>query len=229
MELIGFLAPVPLFQGMTQECFTELVPRFQRVDLVKGDVLFRKGDEGDCLYIVQKGAVKIVLPSPQGGEMIVCIFSAGDFLGELALLDREPRSADAVAVRDSRLIAITRQDFLDFLRSNEVAMETVLSTLSKRLRKTDTLLEDKCFLNISERLAKKLIDLADKFGEPGNDGSVINISIPMTQKELAEMVGATRESVNKELGELRRAGIVGGKGKRLSILNIEGLRECVPG
>ncbi|MFH1982438.1 MAG: Crp/Fnr family transcriptional regulator [Pseudomonadota bacterium] len=228
MELTSFLTPVPLFQGMTRECIAELLPKLQRVTLAKGDVLFRKGAEGGRLFIVQKGAIKIVLPSPQGGEMIVCIFSEGDFLGEMALLDREPRSADAIAVRDSELLAISRRDFIDFLRSNETAMETILSTLSRRLRRTDTLLEDKCFLNISERLAKKLVELSDAFGVGDEAGEVIDIQIPLTQKELAEMVGATRESINKELGELKKAGLITMRGKTICILDRVALRECVP-
>ena len=228
MELIDFLTPVPLFQGMTKECFAELLPKLQPVTLVKGEVLFKKGAEGDKLFIVQKGAIKIVLPSPQGGEMIVCIFSEGDFLGEMALLDREPRSADAIAVRDSTLLAISRQDFFEFLRSNDIAMETILSTLSRRLRKTDTMLEDKCFLNISARLAKKLVELAAEFGVGDDTGTVIDIKIPLTQKDLAEMVGATRESINKELGELKKAGLVATRGKTICILDWARLKECAP-
>jgi len=168
--------------------------------------LFRKGSEGNALYIIQEGAIKIVLPSRMGDERIIAIFSTGDFFGEMALLDGMPRSADAIAIKPSRLLLLNRSDFLHFLKKSEVAIATVLSSLSKRLRKADDLLEETSFLKISARLARKLLEVGDAFGR--KDGETIEIHLKLSQKELADMVGATRESVNKELRVLREKGLV---------------------
>jgi len=191
--------------------------------LKKGEVLFRKGDEGNVLYIVRKGSIKIVLPSKMGDEAVLAVFSAGDFFGEMALLDGMPRSADAVALEPSELLALNRNDFITFLGNNEEAMQAILSNLSMRLRKTDDSLEDAYFLNISARFAKKLVELAKTHGK--RDGDIIQIDLRLSQKDLASMIGATRESVNKELRVLREKGLVSTEKGTLRILDLARLER----
>jgi len=200
------LAQIPMFNSLDAKELKELAASLREQKIRKGDVLFRKSDEGNALYFIRDGAVKIVLPSILGEERIVTIFGEGDFFGEMALLDGLPRSADAVAVEDSRLFVLNRSDFLRFLRKKETAMENILSTLSTRLRKTDELLEDTTFLNIPARFAKKLLEIGEAFGRI--EGNTIKISVKFSQKELADMIGATRESINKELRVLREKGLV---------------------
>jgi len=191
--------------------------------LKKGEALFRKGSEGNALFIIKEGSIKIVLPSKDGDEVILAIFTEGDFLGEMALLDGMPRSADAVALESSEVYVLNRVDFLTFLKENEGAVESILCSLSMRLRSTDDLLEDTCFLNISDRFAKKLVELAEQFGCP--KGNTILIDLSLTQTDLASMVGASRESINKELRILREKGLVSSDGNRILIFNLDLLKR----
>ena len=214
---------VPLFKTLTPEDRVELA-RLLRVQRVKkGEVLFRKESEGSTLYIIQEGAIKIVLSSKLGDEMIVTLFSKGDFFGEMSLLDGMPRSADAVAIEPSRLLLLSRADFLRFLKKNDSAMETILASLSMRLRKTDDLLEDASFLNIPARFAKKLLEIGETFGR--KEGDSIKISLRLSQKDLADMIGATRESINKELRVLREKGLVSTTDKAICIHDVHRLRS----
>ncbi|MFC1816685.1 Crp/Fnr family transcriptional regulator [Thermodesulfobacteriota bacterium] len=223
MTSYKLLAQIPLLKNLAPEDLEELGTLFRELKVNKGDVLFRKGSEGTALYIIQEGVIKIVLPSRLGDERIVAIFSAGDFFGEMALLDGIPRSADAVAIKPSKLLLLNRSDFLRFLKQSEAAIEKILSSLSMRLRKTDDLLEEASFLNIPARLAKKLLEIGEAFGH--KDGEATEIHLKLSQKELADMVGATRESINKELRVLREKGLVSITEKAIYIHDIKRLKR----
>ena len=225
MDALELVSHIPMFRSLSPEDRAELAGLLRVQKVKAGEVLFRKGSEGTTLYVIESGAVKIVLPSRLGDEMIVTIFSEGDFFGEMALLDNMPRSADAIAVDPSVLLLLNRTDFLHFLQKSNGAIEAILSSLSMRLRRTDDLLEDTSFLNIPARFAKKLLELGTTFGR--RDGETLEISLRMTQKDLADMVGATRESINKELRVLREKGIVTLSGSALIINDIQRLKRRV--
>ncbi len=220
-----FLQQIPLFHSLRTEDIQRLSSAIRTQSLKKGEVLFRKGSEGTVLYVIKKGRVKIVLPSRSGDEVIPAIFGETDFFGEMALLDGIPRSADAVAMEACELFVLSRSDFLAFLMENKNAIQSVLASLSMRLRRTDDHLEDTCFLNISARFAKKLIELAEA-NRPEDDGSLL-INLDLTQSELASMIGATRESVNKEIRLLREKGLITTLGNRIRIINLERLQRRV--
>ncbi len=225
MKPEAFLRSVQLFQSLSAADGERLAASLKRRSLKKGEALFRKGDEGTSLYIVKSGSVKIVLPSHMGDEVAAAILSEGDCFGELSLLDGMPRSADVVALEASELLALKQTDFLGFLKGNEAAIQAILSYLSLRLRKTDDLLEDAYFLNISTRLARRLVELSGKYGRQDEEGKPSQIDLRLTQKDLASIVGATRESINKELRILREKGLVDTDGNTLRILNPERLRK----
>ena len=220
-----FIRQVPLFKELRPEDITILCESTRTITLKKGEVLFRKDDEGTALYIIQQGSVKIVLPSMAGDEIIPAIFTRGDFFGEMSLLDGMPRSADAVAMEPCELLVLNRSNFLDFIKGNENVIQSILSALSMRLRRTDDLLEDTCFLNISARFAKKLVELAEEHGE--QEGDLIFINLDLKQRDLASMVGATRESINKELRLLREKGLISMIGNQIQIYNLEFLRRRI--
>lgn len=224
MKAEVFLQGIELFKSLAADDMKRLAAMLRRRTLKKGEVLFRKGDEGTTFYVVRTGSIKIVLPSRMGDEVAPAIFSEGDFFGEMALLDGMTRSADAVALEETEVLALNRRDFLAFLRNNEDAIQAVFSYLSMRLRKTDDLLEDAHFLNISTRFARRLFDLTKKYGRQREDGSV-EIDLTLNQSDLASMVGATRESINKELRVLRERGVVTMKGNKISVLNMERLER----
>lgn len=225
MEALDMVSNIPLFRSLSSEDRSDLASLLRVQKVKAGEVLFRKGSEGTTLYIIENGAVKIVLPSRLGDEMIITIFSEGDFFGEMALLDNMPRSADAVAVDPSCLLLLNRSDFLHFLKKSDAAIKAILSSLSMRLRRTDDLLEDTSFLNIPARFAKKLLELGTTFGH--RDGETLEISLRLTQKDMADMVGATRESINKELRVLREKGIVTLSGSSLVINDITRLKRRI--
>lgn len=223
MTSIDFLKYVPLFQNLTPQDRERLSELMKDQSLKKGEVLFRRGSEGDSLYIVRSGKIKISLQSATGDEVVLAIFADYDFFGEMALLDGLPRSADATAIEPTEVASLSREDFLFFVNGSRNAIRAVLLSLSQRLRRTDDLLQDTCFLNISGRFAKKLLELAESHGE--SDGEAVYIRIPLTQRDLASMVGTTRESINKEFRILREKGLVNIQESEIVILNMERLRR----
>ena len=220
---IDFLRHVPLFQHLSEDDRIRLAESIKLQRLKKGEILFNKGGAGDALYIIKKGRIKIFLSSHAGDEVLLTIFSEADFFGEMALLDGMPRSADAVAIEPTELLLLNRNDFISFLNHNSNAVQAVLQSLSQRLRRTDDILEDTCFLQISERFAKKLVELAMQHGR--REGDVIFIDLSLTQKDMASMVGATRESINKELRALREKGLVSIQENMICIHNLERLKR----
>ncbi|MBW1643065.1 MAG: Crp/Fnr family transcriptional regulator [Deltaproteobacteria bacterium] len=217
------LNKIPLFNSLSDSDLKSLSECVRLQSLKKGQTLFRKGDEGSSLYIIKQGTIKIVLPSRLGDEVIVTIFSEGDFFGEMALFDGKPRSADALAMESTKIYMLSRKDFLLFLHSNINAMESILSQLTKRLRDTDDFLEGTCFLNVSARLAKKLLDLAESYGR--QDADSVYIDLDLTQKELGDMIGSTRESINKELKILRDKGLITMQENKIQIIDITRLKR----
>ena len=219
------LRQIPLFRSLREEDTLRLAAFLQKLTVHKGDVLCRKGEEGNTLFMIIAGKLKIVQKSRKGDEVILAVLSAGDFCGEMALLDGLPRSADAVAVEDTILYVLTRADFLSCVVNNGRALKAILSTLSKRLRKADDFLADIFFLNVGARLSKKLVELAVSNGYNEKNGGVTELRT--TQKSIAGMIGATRESVNKELRVLREIGLIGIAEKKITILDIEGLKQRI--
>jgi len=220
-----FLKRVHLFQSLSDEDIERLAASLRYRHLKKGETLFRKGDEGNSLYIVRSGSIRIVLPSETGEEVSPAILSEGTFFGEMALLDGMPRSADAVALEASEVFALNRRDFLSFLLNNENAIQSIFSFLSMRLRKTDDLLEDVCFFNISTRLARRLVELAASYGRQKEGEDIIQIDLRLTQKDLASMVGVTRESINKEMKVLRERNLISTRENMIQILNLTRLKR----
>ncbi len=217
------LNKIPLFNSLSDSDLENLSESVRLQSLKKGQTLFRKGDEGSSLYIIKQGTIKIVLPSRLGDEVIVTIFSEGDFFGEMALFDGKPRSADALAMEPTKIYMLSRNDFLLFLQSNINAMKSILSQLTNRLRNTDDFLESTCFLSVSARLAKKLLDLTESYGQQDGDGVYIDLNL--TQKELGDMIGSTRESINKELKILRDKGLIVMQENKIQIIDMTRLKR----
>lgn len=215
------LRQVPLFRSLRAEDTGRLAALLRRQTLPRGEALCRKGEEGNTLYMIIAGKIKIVRHSINGDEVILAVLSAGDFCGEMALLDGLPRSADAIAVEETSLYVLTRADFFSCVASNERAVKTILSTLSKRLRKADDFLEDIFFLNVSSRLVKKLLEMVGS-NVSQEEGGIIRLNI--TQTTIAGMIGASRESVNKELRNLREQGLIEIAEKKIMILDVNKLR-----
>ena len=172
-----------------------------------GAVIFREGDPGDSLHIVIEGSIRIAVLSPEGEEAAVALLGPGECFGDLALLDGRPRSASAIASQATRTLVVTRDVFMRWLSERPQAALALLETLSLRVRRTDEVLADFAFLDLPQRLAKRLLNLADTHPElrmeerhPGA------LCLRITQGELASMLGVSRESVNKQLNLFAREG-----------------------
>jgi CRP-like cAMP-binding protein len=205
-QIIEMLRKVPFFSGVRRQDLVSLANLCRPKTYRARQVIFHRGDPGDTLYIVQSGQVKIVLLSAKGEEMVLALFQSGDFFGELSLLDGLPRSASATAVQTTVLLSVSRMEFQRVLRETPAMAEQVIGALTARLRHTDLLLGDAIFLTVAARLTKRLLELAETQGE--RDRPQGPVTIRVTQAELAAMVGATRESINKELRTLEIRGIL---------------------
>jgi CRP/FNR family transcriptional regulator, cyclic AMP receptor protein len=217
------LSQVVLFTGLSAEEHRALATRLQRRHYAKRQIIFVQGDPGTSLYLIETGRVKIVLTSQEGKERVLSILGPHDFFGELALLDGEPRSADAVAQEACQLWLLQRADFLGYLETQPQVATKLLAVLSRRLRQTNQVVEEAAFLDVPARLAPRILELAGDQGQPGAGGAVI--ATRLTQTELAGMIGATRESVNKWLGYYERQGLIRCQRGQIMVLRPQGLRE----
>jgi CRP/FNR family transcriptional regulator, cyclic AMP receptor protein len=187
----------PFFKDLDAALIDRLMAHAVTRKVTKGTVLFRKGDAGSRLYAVCAGAVRISVPSEQGQDAIFNLVPPGEIFGEIALLDGGERTADAVAIENSELMVIERRDFVPLLQQHpEVAMK-VIEILCSRLRKTSEQVEDIVFLGLPHRLAKALLQLHRRAGDA-------RAKINITQRELSQMIGTSRESTNKQLRDWER-------------------------
>lgn len=222
MTPVNALKKIQLFSSLSDRDCERLSQLLRLQTLHKGEVLFRRGDEGTTLYMILSGQIKISV-SRRTNQMTLAILGGGEFLGEMALLDGHPRSADAIALEESFLYALNRKDFLSFLKTSEHAIPAVLSALSMRLRKTDNQLTEMCFLNVPARLEKKLVELIESRPADVKDDSdhVLTIS----QNELGHLVGVSRESINKALKSLRKKGILSTSRNTIRIHKLDLLKQ----
>jgi CRP/FNR family transcriptional regulator/CRP/FNR family cyclic AMP-dependent transcriptional regulator len=220
---LQLLERVPFLAALSPDDRRWLHERVRRRTFARGDIIFQKDDPGQSLFIIETGSVRIYVPGAQGVDLTLAVMGAGDFFGDLSLLDGRPRSASASAISEAVLVTVERTDFTNLLRARPESSLLVLAEISKRVRDTDQMATDLAFLDVSGRLARKLSELAESHGSP-RDGGVL-IDIPLTQEELANMIGVTRESVNRNLGEFRRLGLVTREGRRLLVQNPDGLRD----
>jgi CRP/FNR family transcriptional regulator, cyclic AMP receptor protein len=222
---MNILKMIPLFASLPEADQQNLTSLLRRKNLGKGEILFQQGDEGTALYIIVQGRIKISL-SRRMDNVTLAILGQGEFLGEMALLDDLPRSADAIALEDSLLYVLNRKDFLSFLSNNPHTVYAILNSLSRRLRNTDGQLAEMCFLNVSARLAKRLVELAET-QEP-EEGNPKAYDLKISQQELGNILGVSRESINKELKILRDRGVVSTSRNSLRILDLESLKKRMP-
>jgi CRP-like cAMP-binding protein len=187
----------PFFKGLNDSIIEQLSPRAVLRKVRKATVLFRKGDIGSKLYAVCAGAVKISAPSEEGKDAILNLIIPGEIFGEIAFLDGGERTADAVMIESGELMVIERRDFLPLLRDYPDLAIRLIEILCARLRRTSEQVEDIVFLDAPARLAKALLHLHRRASAPRN-------KIDITQREISQMIGVSRESANKQLRNWER-------------------------
>lgn len=216
---------VPFFNNLQDDEAKSLSKRLVLRRFGPDQVIFHHGDPGGLLYIIINGKVKITHTTLDGQEAMLAIFGAGDFFGELALLDDSPRSATAEALEETETLTLHREEFIRYIGDNPDFALHVLHTLAQHIRRLNNQISDIFFLDLPARLARQLLQLAAQHGQKTDDG--IRIELSLTQTDLAEMTGATRVSINKALGRFRRAGWVKVSGRKFTILDEEELQNLI--
>jgi CRP-like cAMP-binding protein len=212
LEIGDLLARNFLFRNLDPDVIERISALGTTVELAGNQVLFLKGDEGDALYGVLDGRIRISSGDADGKEIILNIIDPGDIFGEIALLDGKPRTADASAMAASQLFRVQRSDFLGLMAAEPRLTQHLLEMVCDRIRKTSEMLEDSAFLDLPARLAKRLLSLAKYYGDSSQETALTGIQI--SQAELGQLMGTSRESINKHLQYWRGRGwITLGRGR----------------
>ncbi len=222
----AFLAEHDLFGHLKPEELKRLLAWARVERLEAGEVLFRKGEPGDRLFVVLVGRISISVASDAGKEVVLNVLGRGAVLGEIALLDGRERTADATASEDSYLLIIDRADFIPFLARHPEVAARLLAVVCERVRWVAESYEDSLFLELPARLAKRLLMLAETHGEPVDSGN-LRIEFKLSQQDLGKMTGVSRESINKLMRAWQDDGLVAVAHGRVTILDEDRLRGLV--
>ena len=210
-----------LFQGVDVNDVEAISSEFEVMEVSRGQILFHEGEPGDSLYIVLSGKVKLGRRASDGRENLVAVMGPSDQFGELSLFDPGPRTATAVVVTDGRVARLPKAALQKWVEERpQIAMQ-LLRVVARRLRRTNTMLADLIFVDVPGRVAKQLLQLAQRFGSV--EGGQLRVTHDLTQEELAQLVGASRETVNKALADFAGRGWLRLEGKSVVILDRERL------
>jgi len=211
----------PLFTALDDASAASLRASMAGVKLSRGQILFREGDAGDRLFVVVAGKLKLGTTSNDGRENLLSILGPGDMFGELSLFDPGPRTATAIAVVDSKLLALANDQVIGWVKEHPQVSLQLLGRLAQRLRKANDVLSDLVFADVPGRVAKAIIELGERFGTQKPDG--LHVNHELTQEELAQLVGASRETVNKALADFATRGWVKLEPRAVIVLDYERL------
>jgi CRP/FNR family cyclic AMP-dependent transcriptional regulator len=217
------LRRAPLFNGLDDESARTLRRQTSEVKVARGEHLFLEGQDGDRLYVVLDGKIKLTRAAVDGRENLWSVLGPGEMFGELSLFDPRPRTATASAVTDATLAALAHDALRPWLLERPEVSMHMLQALAQRLRRANDVVADLVFTDVPGRVAKNLLDLADRFGEQERDG--LHVHHDLTQEELAQLVGASRETVNKALADFAARGWLQISARSVLILDTERLRK----
>ena len=210
MTTADFLRSIDMFSELDDELLEPIVDQSKTLDLQRGDVLFQSGDDSSHLYIVTGGRIAIGNRSFDGRESLVALMESGDLFGEMPLFSNDGRSAEARALEESAVVVIPYQPVKDLYDENPSLLWRVVEMLVSRLKSTDIALADTMFLDVTGRTAKRLLEMAGESDE---------FQLPITQEELAGMIGASRERVNKSISSFIKLGWLSQSGEKYIILD----------
>jgi len=217
------LRRAPLFQGLDDESARALRRQMSDVKLSRGEHLFLEGQDGDRLYVVLDGKIKLTRAAADGRENLLSVLGPGEMFGELSLFDPRPRTSAASAVTDATVAALAHDALRPWLLERPDVSMHMLRALARRVRREFDVTADLVFTDVPGRVAKNLLDLADRFGEQERDG--LHVHHDLTQEELAQLVGASRETVNKALADFAARGWLQISARSVLILDTERLRR----
>ncbi|MDR1117687.1 MAG: Crp/Fnr family transcriptional regulator, partial [Bifidobacteriaceae bacterium] len=214
---LGILTSSGLFSGISDEQAERLSQAMVPLHMNRGEVLFSAGDPADRLYLIKSGKMKLGHTS-DNRENLLAVLGTGEILGELTLFEPGARTATATAVTGVDLLELTHESFVEWLEENPAASMHLLKAMATRLRRTNEAVGGLVFYDVPGRVAKALLDLAEQFGEPDEEGSVL-VDHSLTQGELAHLVGSSRETVNKALAEFAARNWIRLEGRTVYILD----------
>lgn len=217
------LSEAPLFDSLNEEDSRALRSDVKVVKLGRGERLFTEGDAGDRLYIILSGKIKLTKAAPDGRENLLSVHGPGEMFGELSLFDPVPRTSSATAITDAQLAGLAHDALRTWLSTRpEVAMH-LLQALAQRLRRINEVKADLVFTDVPGRVAKALLDLSERFGVQTPEG--VQVNHDLTQEELAQLVGASRETVNKALADFAARGWIQLAAKSVLVTDTDRLRK----
>jgi CRP/FNR family transcriptional regulator, cyclic AMP receptor protein len=217
------LRRAPLFEGLDEENARTLRRQMTEVKLQRGEHLFLEGQSGDRLYVVLDGKIKLTRAAADGRENLLSVLGPGEMFGELSLFDPRPRTSSASAITEATLAALTHDALRPWLLEQPEVSMHMLQALARRVRREYDVTADLVFTDVPGRVAKNLLDLAERFGQEERDG--LHVHHDLTQEELAQLVGASRETVNKALADFAARGWLQISARSVLILDVERLRK----
>ncbi|MFV8054785.1 Crp/Fnr family transcriptional regulator [Mycobacterium sp. 48b] len=209
------LARAGIFQGVSAEGVAALCLELQRVSFPRAHTIFREKDPGDQLFIVVSGRVKIGRTAPDGRETLLTLMGPGDMFGELAIFDPGPRTSTVTTLTALEAVTIDRDALRNWISDRPEIAGQLLRVLARRLRRTNDALTDLIFTDVPGRVATQLLDLANRFGIP--EGGAIRLDHELTQEEMGQLVGSSRETTNKALAYFTQRGWIRQQGKTIFI------------
>ena len=209
------LRTVPIFSELSDEDISSLAHLALRKRYPKDTVVFFENEEGDLFFTILEGRIKVTILGDDGREVILSVLGPGDFFGEMALLDNEPRSAIAIAVEESELLSLHRNDFQTVLNDNRSITSALIRVLSARLRRANHQISTLALLDVYGRVARVIVDMAREEGKRLRDGRIAFRRA--THQEIANRIGTTRETVTRMLKDLERQGLIHVEGKEIVV------------
>jgi CRP-like cAMP-binding protein len=217
MSAADVLKRVPLFNDLSEAELARFAEVTREREYPRNSVILFEDDPGDALYIVSAGQVKVVLIGEDGREVILSVLGDGDFFGEMSLIDDEPRSAHVIAMKDSQLLVLRRDDFQAQLQQHPSVALKLLRVVVQRLRRADEKIGSLVLLDVNGRVAQLLLDLAEESGGP-------RITRKLTHHTIAQMIGSSRETVSRAMRELVERGLIEVSRREITITNGDALR-----
>ena len=213
-----FLGTVPLFTALTKDELESFAELTRERSYPRGSVILFENDPGDSLFVVRSGRVKVVLIGEDGREVILGVLGVGQHFGELALIDEQPRSAHVIAMEDANLIVLRRDDFRKRVEASPSVAWSLLTELSRRLRRADEKIGGLVLLDVPGRIARLLLDMAEESGGPLIEKS-------LTHQTIAQMIGASRETVSRAMKDFQDAGWISVERRRITLANQPALEQ----
>ena len=220
---VDLLASTDLFRHFSPAALEKLAPRFLERAYLKGQILFHEGDPGNSLWVLATGVVKVSVSSPKGDEMVLVTLTPPETFGELSLIDGAPRSATVEVVDLARVLILGRDVWTTLMREDTAFSDAVLHSVAQMVRRLTDQTSDFAFLDLHGRVAKLIVGFADERGRPHEDGLILDLHL--TQTDIAQMVGGSRQSVNQILRSLEGRGYIELQRQSILVRQLEALRR----